>query len=59
MEGVIKNAKKLLDQYDITIEELRNKGFTVINYNYEDNPKGFNFISREVQKVIKDYYITF
>lgn len=55
MEGVVENAKKLLDQYDINIEKLRDMGFKVIQYNYLN--ENFQYIAVKVQHVIKNYYI--
>lgn len=66
MAGVKENARELLDLYDKNIEELRERGFKVITYNFElnDRPRNatdlgndFDYISQRVQETIKNHYI--
>jgi hypothetical protein len=62
MEGVVENAKELLDGYDEVMKKLLKSGFEIINYNYENNELGypqdnFEYVGNRVKKVIKEHYI--
>lgn len=61
MEGVVENAEKLLESYDEHMAKLKSMGYTIVEYDYTTNEvKGannFDYIAKQVQNVIKDYYI--
>jgi hypothetical protein len=62
MEGVVENAKELLDGYDEVMKKLLKSGFEIINYNYENNElsypqDNFEYVGNRVKKVIKEHYI--